>query len=152
MITGNTVYGNDTQNVQPASDAQIIVNQSTNDTVTNNNTSSPSVAAPVISQGVLNANDSITLTGTAIAGATVTVTDGGTSALGTTVAGSNGSWSFTTQILAAGAHALTATDTTSVGTSAASNTFSTTAPSNAANTQAPAAPVIASIVETQRLR
>jgi Right handed beta helix region len=36
VITGNTVYGNDTKNVQAASVAQVFINQSNNDTVTNN--------------------------------------------------------------------------------------------------------------------
>ena len=146
VITGNTVYGNDTQNTQAQSVAEIFINQSTNNTVTNNDTSNPNVAVPVVSSGVVNANDSVTLTGTAIAGSAVIVLDG-TSALGDTVAGANGSWSFTTLILAGGAHAFTATDTISVGTSAASNALSLTVPANAANTQKPAAPVVTSIAE-----
>ena len=40
IITNNTLYGNDTGNVQPASDAEILINQSDNDTVTNNTTAS----------------------------------------------------------------------------------------------------------------
>jgi hypothetical protein len=36
VITGNTVYGNNTKNVQAASVAQVFINQSNNDTVTNN--------------------------------------------------------------------------------------------------------------------
>ena len=95
---------------------------------------------------MINANNSVTLTGTAMAGSTVTVSDG-TSALGNTVAGTNGSWSFTTLILAGGAHAFTATDTISIGTSAASNTLSLTVPTNAVNTQTPAAPVVSAIAE-----
>src|ERR1700678_322190 len=146
VITGNTVYGNDTQNTQAQSVAEIFINQS-NDTVTNNDTANPNVAVPTISQGVLNANDSVTLTGTAIAGSTVTVSGGGTSALGTTVASGSGSWSFTTLILAAGNPSFTATDTISIGTSAASNTLKITVPTNAANTQTPAAPVISAIGE-----
>ncbi len=50
-------------------------------------------------------------------------------------------------ILAGGAHAFTATDTISIGTSAASNTLSVTVPTNAANTQTPAAPVVTNIAE-----
>src|SRR6202453_2201206 len=146
VITGNTVYGNDTQNTQAQSVAEIFINQS-NDTVTNNDTANPNVAVPTISQGVLNANDSVTLTGTAIAGSTVTVSGGGTSALGTTVASGSASWSFTTLILAAGHPSFTATDTISIGTSAASNTLSLTVPTNATNTQTPAAPVISAIGE-----
>jgi parallel beta-helix repeat protein len=36
LITGNTVYGNNVGNVQAASVAQVFINQSNNDTVTNN--------------------------------------------------------------------------------------------------------------------
>jgi parallel beta-helix repeat protein len=36
VITGNTLYGNNTGNLLPANDAQILINQSNNDTVTNN--------------------------------------------------------------------------------------------------------------------
>ncbi len=120
VITSNTVYGNDTQNVQPASNAQIFINQSSNDTVTSNNTSNPSVAVPTISNGSVNSNNSVTLAGTATAGSTVAVSDGGSSALGTATAGTSGAWSFTTAILAARTYDFTATDTTSVGTSAES--------------------------------
>src|SRR5208337_1967103 len=41
VITGNTVYGNDTENVQATSDAEIFINQSNNNTVTNNTTTAP---------------------------------------------------------------------------------------------------------------
>ena len=124
VITGNTVYGNNTENVQAASDAQIFINQSNNDTVTSNTTTAPSStppAAPVISTGAANSNESVTLTGTAPDGSTVTVSDGGATALGTATASSTGAWSFTTADLAAGSYAFTATDTTSAGTSAASS-------------------------------
>jgi hypothetical protein len=40
-ITGNTVFGNNTETVQPASNAEIFLNQSNNNTVTNNTTASP---------------------------------------------------------------------------------------------------------------
>ena len=63
----------------------------------------------------------MTLTGTAPDGSTVTVSDGGATALGTATASSTGAWSFTTADLAAGSYAFTATDTTSAGTSAASS-------------------------------
>ena len=72
-------------------------------------------AAPVISTGVENSNASVTLTGTAPDGSTVTVSDGGTKALGTATASSTGAWSFTTADLSAGSYAFTATDTTSAG-------------------------------------
>ncbi len=132
VITGNTVYGNDTGNVQTAANAQIFINQSSNDTVTDNTTTAPSggtppppPAAPVISTGSENANDSVTLTGSAPVGSTVTVSDGGPAALGT-VAATNGSWSFTTAALSAGSYAFTATETISAETSAASSPFDVT--------------------------
>jgi len=64
---------------------------------------------------VENSNESVTLTGTAPDGSTVTVSDGGATALGTTTASSTGAWSFTTADLSAGSYAFTATDTTSAG-------------------------------------
>ena len=96
--------------------------------------SSP-VAAPVITQGVVNSNGSVTLTGTAVANATVTVCDGAASPLGTATASSTGAWSYTTPGLTHGAYPFTATDTTSAGTSAASSALNLTVP-------LPAAPVI----------
>jgi hypothetical protein len=77
--------------------------------------STPPPAAPVISTAVENSNKSVTLTGTAPDGSTVTVSDGGAKALGTATASSTGAWSFTTADLAAGSYAFTATDTTSAG-------------------------------------
>ena len=83
-------------------------------------------AAPAIPNGVVNSNDSVTLTGNAPRGCTVTVSDGGANPLGTTTANSAFVWSFTTADLSAGAYAFTATDTTSAGTSAASKAFDVT--------------------------
>ena len=77
-----------------------------------------------------NSNASVTLTGTAPDGSTVTVSDGGATALGTATASSTGTWSFTTADLAAGSYAFTATDTTSAGTSAASSPFDVTVTSS----------------------
>ena len=65
----------------------------------------------------------MTLTGTAPTGSTVTVSDGGSTALGTATASSSGAWSFTTAALSANSYAFTATDTTSAGTSPASSPF-----------------------------
>ena len=88
-------------------------------------------AAPVISAGVANSNQSVTLTGTAPDGSTVTVSDGGANALGTVTASSSGNWSFTTAAnLVAGTYAFTATDATSAGASAASSAFDVTVPVN----------------------
>ena len=57
-----------------------------------------------------------TLAGTAEAGATVEIFDG-TASLGTTVADSAGAWSFTSPLLADGAHSLTATASDAAGNS-----------------------------------
>ena len=95
----------------------------------------PLPAAPAISNGAVNANDSVTLTGTAPNGASVSVSDGGSTALGTTTANAAGGWSFTSADLSAGAYAFTATDTTAAGTSAKSSPLDVTVP-------LPAAPAI----------
>ena len=55
-----------------------------------------------------------TLTGTAEANATITMYDGGVS-IGTVTADSSGDWSFTTGVLAAGSHSLTAMATDAAG-------------------------------------
>jgi hypothetical protein len=128
VITGNTVYGNDTGNVQPTNDAEIFINQSNNNTATNNITTAVDgtpPAAPVINAGAENSNETVTLTGSAPAGSLVTLSDGGTAALGTATA-TGGSWSFTTAALSAGSYAFTATDTISAETSAASSPFDVT--------------------------
>ena len=91
-------------------------------------------AAPVISRGVVNSNESVTLTGTAPAGSTVTVSDGGSTPLGTATASSSGAWTFTTAALAADSYAFTATDSTSAGTSAASNAVDVTVTSSSSST------------------
>ena len=103
-------------------------------------------AAPVISTGVENSNASVTLTGTAPDGSTVTVSDGGATALGTATASSTGAWSFTTADLAAGSYAFAATDTTSAGTSAKSSPFDVTV--TPPPSDPPAGPVISSIAES----
>ena len=104
-------------------------------------TSAP--AAPTIPYGVVNSNDSVTLTGTAPGGSTVTVSDGGAKPLGTTTANSAFVWSFTTPDLSAGSYAFTATDTTSAGTSVKSSPLNVTVPTAAGSTtSAPAAPTI----------
>ena len=96
--------------------------------------------APVISTGLENASGAVTLTGTAPASSTVTVSDGGTSALGTVTASSTGAWSFTAASLAAGSYAFTATSTTSSGTSPSSVALDVLVTS-------PANPALVSIVE-----
>ncbi|WP_244182841.1 Ig-like domain-containing protein [Pantoea wallisii] len=69
-----------------------------------------------------------TLSGRGEAGATVSVYDGQT-LLGTVVVGANGTWSFTTPVLSAGSHSLTATLTDAAG-----------------NVSAPSVPFVVSIV------
>ena len=79
-------------------------------------------AAPVITNDTINANNSVTLSGTAEADSTVSVYDGQT-VLGTTSANASGAWSYTSGILANGTQVLTATARDAAGnTSAASNT------------------------------
>jgi hypothetical protein len=104
-------------------------------------------AAPVVKTGVANTRGSVTVTGTAPAGSTVTVSDGGSKPLGTTTASSTGTWSYATAALAAGSYVITATDSTSAGTSAASSAFTVTV--KAPSAPPPAAPVITSDVVHQ---
>ena len=73
------------------------------------------ISAPAISTGAGNSDKSVTLTGTAPAGATVTVYElttstGVTTALGTATATGTGAWSFTTAALAGGVYDFTATE------------------------------------------
>ena len=76
-----------------------------------------------VGDGITNDN-TLTLTGTAEANATVKVYDGAT-LLGTATANGSGAWSYTTGALANGGHSLTATATDAAGnTSAASAALS----------------------------
>ncbi len=78
-------------------------------------------AAPVIASDTVNANNTVTLNGTAAAASTVTVYDGQT-ALGTATANASGAWSYTTGPLANGSLIFTATATDAAGnTSTTSN-------------------------------
>jgi hypothetical protein len=111
--------------------------------------SQPTPNAPVITSGNHTTNDNtVTVTGTAVAGSIVTVFDG-TTKLGTTTVGSNGSWNFTTAALNDGNHSLTATDTVSGKTSAASSAEKITV-----DTHAPDAPVLVSdsVVNTDQVK
>ena len=84
-------------------------------------------------------DNTLVLSGTAQANATVKVYDG-TTLLGNAVANSSGAWTYTTAALANGAHSLTATATDATGnTGAASSAFSVTI-----DTTAPSAPSITS--------
>ena len=91
-----------------------------------------------VGDGITNDN-TLTLTGTAEANATVKVFDGAT-LLGSAAANGSGAWSYTTAALANGAHSLTATATDAAGnTSAASAALAVTI-----DTTAPVAPSITS--------
>ena len=70
--------------------------------------------------GITNDN-TLTLTGTAEANATVKVYDGAT-LLGSAVASGTGAWSYTTVALANGGHSLTATATDAAGNTGVAST------------------------------
>src|SRR5262249_9674727 len=100
--------------------------------------SSFSTDSGVVGDGITNDN-TLTLTGTAEANATVKIYDGGT-LLGSVTASGSGAWTYTTGALANGAHSLTATATDVAGnTGTASAALSVTV-----DTVAPVAPTIAS--------
>ncbi|MCP4382095.1 MAG: hypothetical protein GY798_11900, partial [Hyphomicrobiales bacterium] len=85
----------------------------------------------------ITADDTLTITGTTEAGATVEIFDGASS-LGTAVADGSGDWSFDTAALTEGAHSFTAVATDVAGnTSAASGPLAVTI-----DTIAPSAPTI----------
>ena len=90
----------------------------------------------VVGDGITNDN-TLTLTGTAVANSTVKVFDGATQ-IGTTTANSSGAWSYTTAVLADGAHSLTAKASNASGTSTASAALAVKI-----DTVAPNAPTIA---------
>ena len=100
--------------------------------------SSFSTDSGTVGDGITNDN-TLTLTGTAEANATVKVYDGAT-LLGSTTANGSGAWSYTTAALSNATHSLTATATDVAGnTGAASTALSVTI-----DTAAPTAPVISS--------
>ena len=82
------------------------------------------------------------LTGTGVAGDTVTLLDGSTVAGTATVAG-NGTWSITSTTLAAGPHSLTATQTDAAGNVSAASTPLTLS-IDTGNPATPSAPVLSS--------
>ena len=97
-----------------------------------------------VGDGITNDN-TLTLTGTAEANATVKVYDGAT-LLGSVAANGSGAWSYTTAALANGAHSLTATATDAAGnTGVASAALSVTI-----DTTAPAAPTHYLVLDRQR--
>ena len=105
-------------------------------------------AAPVISGYAddtatagdgITSDDTLVLTGTAEAGATIEIFDGAVS-LGTVVADGSGNWSFTTGTLGDVAHSFTATATDAAGNRSDASAATTVT----VDTTAPATPVIAS--------
>ena len=97
-----------------------------------------------VGDGITNDN-TLTLTGSAEANATVKVYDGAT-LLGSATADGSGNWSYTTAALANGGHSLTATATDVAGnTSAASSVLSVTI-----DTAAPVAPSDCLVLDRQR--
>ena len=88
---------------------------------------------PVISTDAINANNSITLTGTAEANSNVTVYDDQTELGTTTAANANGTWTYTTGTFGSGAQVFTATATDAAG-----------------NTSAPRIPLIRLLFRRQR--
>ncbi len=96
----------------------------------------------VAGDGVTNDN-TLTLTGTAVANSTVKVFDG-TTQIGTATASASGAWSYTTAALADGGHSLTVKVTDAAGnTSAASSALAVKI-----DTSAPNAPTMASSATT----
>ncbi len=71
-------------------------------------------AAPVIAGETVNTNNTVTLSGTATAGTTITLYDGQT-ALGSTTATASGTWTYTSGTLANGSQTLTASATDAAG-------------------------------------
>ena len=83
-------------------------------------------------EGSTSYSDILHLVGTAAANSTITIYDGAT-ALGTATTNSQGAWTFTTPILADGAHSFTATATSGGSTSAASPALTETVVGSIAN-------------------
>jgi len=94
---------------------------------------SSTVNTPLIASDAIDDNI-LTLDGTALAGSTVTIFSGMTD-IGTTTVNAEGGWTFTTGTLADGSYSLTATDSISGSTSAASPVLNVVVDS-------PAAPII----------
>jgi VCBS repeat-containing protein len=121
---------------------------STGGSTTGGSTGSTPPAAPTITAfstdtGVvgdhITKDNTLTLTGTAVANSTVKVFVDGVAQSGTATADAKGSWSYITNVLTDAIHTLKATDTVSGVTSAASSPLSVTV-----DTAAPAAPALIS--------
>lgn len=104
-ISGNTIYGNNTENVQPASDSAILINQSSNNTVTGNITTAPSgsTGSGTAGSGSSASSGSSsggtttgTGTGTSSGGGSVTDPTGGTTGSGSSASGGSSSTGGTT--------------------------------------------------------
>ncbi|MBX9701123.1 MAG: pre-peptidase C-terminal domain-containing protein, partial [Acetobacteraceae bacterium] len=99
------------------------------------------VTGNVASGGATN-DTSLTLSGSAEAGSTVTIRDGAT-VLGSAVANGSGGWSFTTGVLAQGGRSFTATATDAAGNvSVASTAYAVTI-----DTTVPLAPAITAVTD-----
>ncbi len=114
-----------------------------NVTVNNAAPAAPAITSFSTDSGVvgdgITSDNTLTLTGTAVANSTVKVFDGAT-LLGSVSADGTGAWTYTTAVLNNGAHSLTATATNSAGNNSASSaTLSVTV-----DTTAPVAPSITS--------
>src|SRR5262245_33401972 len=100
--------------------------------------SSYSTDSGAVGDGITNDN-TLTLTGTAAAGSTVSIYDGAT-LLGTATANGSGAWTFTTGTLADAIHSFTATATDAAGNASAAST----ALGVTVDASAPAGPTISS--------
>ncbi|MCP4383274.1 MAG: hypothetical protein GY798_17960, partial [Hyphomicrobiales bacterium] len=117
--------------------------------VVDTDTDTPVIAGIADDSGVLGdgvtSDQTLSLSGTAEAGSTVEVFDGGVS-LGTVVANASGAWSFLTTVLSEGAHSFTTRATDVAGNKKSSSSFAaivdTTAPG------APSTPDLATASDT----
>lgn len=111
-------YTSDSGNFSSSDNSAVPLSQTVTPALSNIAAPAPPVLTGPAS-GVVNAT-TLTLTGTAVPGSTVRVYDGGTLLPGGATASDPGTWSYTTPLLAEGAHSFTATATVGDNTSAAS--------------------------------
>ncbi|MCA6119976.1 hypothetical protein J6524_34710 [Bradyrhizobium sp. WSM 1738] len=100
-------------------------------------TAAPS--APTMATPTNNANGGLNLAGTAEASSVVKVFDG-TTQIGTATANSSGAWSYSTGVLAAGSHSLTAKATDAAGNTSAASAVVTASTGTSAPTAPPTSP------------
>ncbi len=137
VITGNTATG-DLTVASLASEGEIFINQSNNNTVSNNITTTGGAQGTAPTVAITSAGGTVnsavqTVTGTvdvADAGSEVTVLEG-TTPIGTGTAGANGVWSASVTLANQGANVLTATDTNAAGTGTSGAVTYTLSPSAA---------------------